>query len=123
MRRGKGRGLTQCLSHRSLVHICYPSSWMLVLIGACQVWQKCPWSCMWVYGYKATYRVTLGRVCEVEKAAEGQPQVAVRKVSQCWGGAPFFLSSVHGGPTVSRPQDCSAEQVDRPQTGPCLFRL
>lgn len=39
------------------------------------------------------------------------------------GGAPFFLSGVHGGPTVSRPQDCSAEQVDRPQTGPCLFRL
>ena len=48
---------------------------------------------MWVYGYKATYRVTLGRVCEVEKAAEGQPRVAIRKVSQCWG-VPLSSSAV-----------------------------
>ena len=31
---GKGKGLTQCLSHNRLVHTSYLSSWMLALPGA-----------------------------------------------------------------------------------------
>lgn len=31
---GKGKGLTQCLSHSRLVHTSYLSSWMLALPGA-----------------------------------------------------------------------------------------
>lgn len=72
-----------------------------------EVWEERPWSCVRVYGYKTLYRATLGGVGRRGKAAEGQPQ---------WPGRhPSSFSSVHGGPTVTRPW---AVALNQRQAGP-----
>lgn len=114
---GKGKGLTQCLSHSRLVHtsylvqlMCWPS------LEPCQLWQKCPWSCRRAYGYKATWRVTLGRAGgEYHRgtAMSGHQRGAV--VS----GVPL-CASVVSMPRCAQAGGRSTEHVDRPQTGPAF---
>lgn len=98
---GKGKGLTQCLSHSRLVHTSYLSSWMLALPGA--------------PSGLAEMSLVLQEGLWLQSYLEGDPGQGwgekLQRDSYEWpserccgvGGAPLCLSSVHGRPAGSRP--------------------
>lgn len=112
---GKGKGLTQCLSHSRLVHTSYLSSWMLASWSPVSSGRSVPGP---AGGLMAT------------KLPGGSPWAGPGGISQrdsyewpserCRGvGCPLCLGSVHGCP-AAQAGGRSTEHVDRPQTGPCL---